>query len=41
MNDVYKEANGQLNFNNAKLVSAKYIDLGYGTPDHQPFESKS
>jgi len=31
---------GRLDFNNAELISAKYIDLGFGVPDHQPFNIK-
>jgi len=41
MNGAFKEAAGRLDFNNAKLISAKYINLGYGIPDHPPFEGKA
>ena len=41
MQGDFKGSTGRLDFDNAKLISAKYINLGYGIPGHPPFESIS
>jgi len=39
MQGNFKEDGGRLGFDGATLLSAEYIDLGYGVPDTAPFDS--
>ena len=39
MQGNFREGGGRLDFENAELISAKYIDLGYGIPDNPAFNT--